>query len=235
MMDSTDTLISPINGSNTLHTKVLEQLRAYIIGGSIASGERLPEKELCQEFQVSRTPLREALKVLAAEGFVELLPNRGARVRKFSDTEIWETFEYLGGLEALAGHLACERITPEEFNEIEQMHYDMYRHFSRQELNEYFAINLRFHRAIVAAARNSVLMNNFQTTSLAMQRLRYSANLDRTRDRWAQAVREHEEMLEALRERNGKELGDIMLRHLRHKSEAVIKWLAQKQRTVDAA
>src|SRR5690606_24119662 len=100
---------------------------------------------------------------------------------------------------------------------------------------EYFAINLRFHHAIVAAARNSVLMNNFQTTSLAMQRLRYSANLDRTRARWSQAVREHEEMLGALRERNGKELGDIMLRHLRHKSDAVIDWLAHPRRESTAA
>ena len=232
---STSDIAEPLLPGHSLHNKVLEQLRNHILSGNLEFGERLAERELCEQFQVSRTPLREALKVLAAEGFVELLPNRGARVRKFTDQEIWETFEYLGGLESLAGHLACERITAEEFNAIEQMHYDMYRHFSRQELKEYFAINLRFHHAIVAAARNSVLYANFRNTSLAMQRLRYSANLDRTRDRWAQAVREHEEMLEALRARNGKELGDIMLRHIRHKSQAVIDWLAKQEAESTAA
>jgi DNA-binding GntR family transcriptional regulator len=233
-MNMPDLAAPPAPGSS-LHNKVLEQLRNHILSGQVDFGERLAERELCEQFQVSRTPLREALKVLAAEGIVELLPNRGARVRKFTDREIWETFEYLGGLESLAGNLACERITPEEFSTIEQMHYDMYRHFSRRELPEYFAINLRFHHAIVAAARNSVLMNSFQSTSLAMQRLRFSANLDRTRDRWAQAVREHEEMLEALNARNGKELGDIMLRHIRHKSQAVIDWLARQEAESSAA
>lgn len=214
-------------GPVSLHTKICEELRAYINEGNINSGERLPEKELCQRFQVSRTPLREALKVLTAEGLVELLPNRGARVRRFSDTEIRETFEYLGGLEALAGRLACDRITPEEFAKIEQMHYDMYKHYSRQELNEYFAINLEFHKTIVMSSRNFVLINSYKTTSIAMQRLRYSANLERTRDRWTQAIREHEEMLEALRARDGKELAEIMLRHLRNKADAVIDWQAQ--------
>lgn len=210
-----------------LHDQIIERLRQVILSGRFAFGERILEKELCLEFEVSRTPLREALKVLAAEGLVELFPNRGAHVRTFSEQELHETFEYLGGLEALAGRLACERITREEFENLEQLHYQMYKNYLRQELDQYFSNNLRFHNEIVAAARNRVLQASFSTTSVSMQRLRYSANLERTRNRWGTAVREHEQMIEALRIRDGAELAEIMLRHLRHKSRAVVDWIVQ--------
>src|SRR6202162_3656045 len=97
--------------AGSLHSELLGALRELINHGDIAPGSRVPEKALCQRFGVSRTPLREALKVLAAEGLVQLLPNRGSRAAKLTDKDMRDLFEVCQGLEALAGELPCERIT----------------------------------------------------------------------------------------------------------------------------
>ena len=79
------------------------RLRDHIVEGNIPDGGRIPERQLCEMLGISRTPLREALKVLAAEGLVELLPNRGARVRALSEQDLGELFDVMGGLEGLGG------------------------------------------------------------------------------------------------------------------------------------
>src|SRR5258708_38457188 len=121
---------APKNGAPrddvSLHDEILSQLRNYIVEGNIADGARISERQLCEMLKISRTPLREALKVLAAEGLVELLPGRGARVRRLSEHDLNELFDVMGGLEGLAGRLACEHITDTEIAEIERLHYEMY-------------------------------------------------------------------------------------------------------------
>jgi DNA-binding GntR family transcriptional regulator len=101
-----------------LHDTVVGHLRNFIVEGLLAPGVKLNERTLCETLAISRTPLREALKVLAAEGLIDILPNRGASVSQMSEAEMRETFELMSGLEAFAGELACERITPVELSEI---------------------------------------------------------------------------------------------------------------------
>src|SRR3982074_1311245 len=101
-----------------LHDTVVEHLRNLIVESVLAPGIKLNERELCETLGISRTPLREAMKVLAAEGFIDISQNRGASVSKMSETEIWEAFEAMSGIEAFSGELACERITPVELAEI---------------------------------------------------------------------------------------------------------------------
>src|ERR1700682_3345986 len=95
-----------------LHDMVVEHLRGFIVEGVLTPGTKLNERELCETLGISRTPLREALKVLAAEGLIEISQNRGATVSRMTETEIRETFELMSGLEAFSGELACQRITP---------------------------------------------------------------------------------------------------------------------------
>jgi len=186
----------------SLHAGLVGQLRDFLVEGHLAPGIRVPERELCERFTVSRTPLREALKVLAAEGLIELLPNRGARVRQFSEADIRNLFEVIAGLDFLAGRLACQRITDEQIAAIEALHLAMYTHYLRRELHDYFQINQRIHQAIVEAAGNPVLSANYANLNAVVRRLRYSANLVR-RDRLSDAMREHEEIVDALRRRAG--------------------------------
>ena len=204
----------------SLHEGLLAALRDFIVEGNLADGARVPERALCERFNISRTPLREALKVLAAEGLIELLPNRGARVRELSPEDVRELFDVMGGLEALAGRLACERISEAEFSEIERMHHDMYRFYLRRDMHGYFHCNQAIHQLIVAAAGNATLAATYASLAGRIRRVRYSANLAKDRDRWGEAMREHEVILDALRRRAGPELSDILFLHLRNKRKA---------------
>ena len=218
--------------SDSLHDGVLSQLRDAIVEGRLLPGARIPERELCAELGVSRTPLREALKVLAAEGLIELLPNRGARVRRFTAEDVREFFEVLAALESAAGRLACARITDAEIAAIERLHYEMYGHYMRRELPQYFHFNQTIHASIVEAARNETLKSTYQGFTTRMRQFRYSANTI-ARDRWGEAMREHEVMVDALRRRDGDGLAAIMFEHLLRKYEAASQQLDMSEHNLE--
>ncbi|MCH4562124.1 GntR family transcriptional regulator [Halomonas sp. EGI 63088] len=202
---------------NTLHGEVAERIRDMIAQGALAPGSRVPEKQLCEQFGVSRTPLREALKVLAYEGFVELLPNRGARVAKLTKATLKNTFEVMQSLEALSGELACERISEPELANIEALHYQMLAHYKSGNMQEYLLANQQVHEAIVVASQNDVLIDVYKNLNQRVRRVRFTAEL--SNDYWSQAIQDHEAMVEALRARDGEALGRILRRHLRDKVE----------------
>jgi DNA-binding GntR family transcriptional regulator len=220
--------------SGTLHDKILERLRDYIVEGNLADGARIPERELCTKFNISRTPLREALKVLASEGLVDLLPNRGSRVKRLDSVELRELFDLAGGLEALAGQLACENATAEDIVEIERIHHEMYDAYLRRDMHGYFHANQAIHEKIVRAARNAALASTYKAIADRIRRIRYTANLSRKRDRWSEAMREHEAMLDALHRRAGTELNSLLFQHLRNKREAAAEQLEKSDTSADA-
>lgn len=207
----------------SLHHELVDRLQTLIINSELKPGGRVPEKELCDQFGVSRTPLREALKVLASDGLVRLEPNRGAWVTQVTEEEVEEVFPVLGALEALSGELACKHITDAEIEEVRALHADMIDSYERRDLDAYFSINQKIHRAILTAARNGTLATSCQALSLRMQRARYLANM--TDGRWFDAVQEHEKILQYLVARDGKQLAITLLNHMEAKRASVIKWL----------
>jgi DNA-binding GntR family transcriptional regulator len=209
---------TPVGRAN-LHDELVERLRELIVEGALEPGARVPERQLCERFAVSRTPLREALKVLASEGLLELLPHRGARVTRLTAADLDEMFPVMGALEALAGELACARITETELAEVRALHYQMVLHATRGELPEYFRLNQRIHEAIMAAARNPTLARLYRGLAGRVRRARYLANM--SKPRWDQAVAEHEAILAALEKRDGVALGRVLEAHLRNKCETV--------------
>jgi DNA-binding GntR family transcriptional regulator len=190
------------------------------VEGLLAPGTRLNERMLCDKLGVSRTPLREAFRVLAAQGLVSLLPNRGAVVLQLSTKDIEETFEVISGLEALSGELACARITDDEVNEIRALHYEMLACHAVRDLPGYYRLNHRIHDAINKAARNDVLRQTYTTINSRLQALRFRSNFDR--DKWDTAVREHSAMIEALEARDGARLGVILRAHVLAKCASVL-------------
>ena len=219
-----------INRTN-LHAEVTSRLRDLIVEGLIPPGGRLNERVLCEQLRVSRTPLREALKVLAAEGLAELMPNRGAVVTPISVAEIDHVFELLGPLEGLAGELACARISNEQSAQIRALHFEMLRHYDRGDRAEYFRCNQAIHHGINLAAGNPVLHASHGALNTRVRRARYFANM--TQERWDQAVAEHSQILEALERRDGRRLRRILEIHLRNKRDVVVTAIEARQRAGD--
>ena len=207
----------------TLHADLVGKIRELVIEGDLEPGAKVPERILCERFGVSRTPLREALKTLASERLLELLPRRGARVARLSEDDVNQLFPIMGALEALSGELACANLTTEQFAEIQALHYQMVLHHTRRELALYFKVNQAIHEKILEAAANPLLLQMYQTLAGRIRRARYIANM--SDERWLQATAEHEEMLAALSERDGLALADVLRRHLRNKCESVKSYL----------
>jgi DNA-binding GntR family transcriptional regulator len=204
-----------------LHDTVADHLRQFIVEGVLEPGQKLNERELCETLGISRTPLREAFKVLASEGLLDIWPNRGATVTKLSEAELRETFEVMSGLEAFSGELACERITPAEIDEIKSLHYAMLGCRAQNDLAGYYSRNQAIHDKINEAARNTVLRETYLSINRRLQALRFRSNYQQPK--WDRAIEDHEEMLKALDARDGKRLATILRHHLLEKRDAVLE------------
>ncbi|HEY6430668.1 MAG TPA: GntR family transcriptional regulator [Acetobacteraceae bacterium] len=222
---SSQAIMIPFPKGGTLHADLLAGLRNMINQGELAPGMRVPERLLCERFGISRTPLREALKVLAAEDLVELRPNRGARIATLDNQNLQHLFEVIATLEAEGGRLACKRITADALAEIQGMHYRMYAHFLRRELPEYFTLNQAIHVAILRAAANPVLLSCYNGVAGRVTRARYMANRMHP-DRWEAAMKEHEAILATLVARDGDRLGHLLAQHLENKRDIIMAAVA---------
>jgi len=206
-----------------LHEQVAMRLRQMLVENRIPPGAKLNERELAEVLRVSRTPLREAIKMLAAEGLVELVPNRGAIAVSLSETDVLNTFEVMAGLEAMSGELAAQRITDEELAEIKAMHFEMLAAYTRSDLSNYYRLNAQIHAAINAAAKNPVLTTTYNHVNARLQALRFRSNQDG--EKWKRAVAEHEKMIDALQARDSAAIRHALLEHLNNKRDVVIDQL----------
>lgn len=195
----------------SLHLEIMRRLRDMIVEGRWKPGERIGEIDVADEIGVSRTPLREALKVLASEGLVELLPSRGAVVKRVTPAEARDMLLLMGELEAIAGRAAAKAATDAEIAAIRRLHDDMLGHYAAGERRGYFRTNQAIHDAIVAAARNSSLADVHRLLSARMKRLRFAGS--NTSERWREAVGEHEAIIAALGRRDGRALARILRQH----------------------
>jgi DNA-binding GntR family transcriptional regulator len=206
-----------------LHEEAADRLRDLIVQGGLAPGVRLNERLLTAQLGLSRTPLREAFKVLATEGLVELLPNRGAIVSQMDPLRLSETLAVMGALEALAGELACASASDAQINEIRALHYEMLAYHARGDLAGYFKFNQAIHLKLVKYSGNAVLYNTYRQLNGNVRRARYMANL--SKERWDAAVREHDEILAALGARDVKRIRALLSDHLAHKLSSVLSEL----------
>ena len=203
--------VDPIPRSS-LHEQVTARVRDMIVDGRLEAGLPIPELELARQLGISRTPLREALKVLASEGLVELLPRRGAVVKVFSAKDAQDMLAMIALLEEHAGREACHSASDAEIAAVLALHEQMRGHYERRERPEYFRLNQEIHNAIVRAAGNPTLAMLHGILRTRMRRLRYIGN--QAPDNWSAAMAEHETFIDALRARDGKRLGRLMREHL---------------------
>jgi DNA-binding GntR family transcriptional regulator len=217
----------------SLPERVAESLREMIVTGEFATGEKVPVATLAEQLAVSPTPLREALKVLAAEGLVELLPNRGARVASYTVEDARHLFEVIASLESRAAELAAERMARGELKALEVFHREMRGFFEAGDRDSYFRHNSLIHGAIIAGARNPVLSATHSKLIIRASRGRFIAIADP--HRWAEAMDEHEQVMAALRAQDAPAAAAVWRMHLEHTGAATVRALeaaAPKQKKV---
>lgn len=219
--------IAPIE-RRALHEDLADQLRRAIIHGELKPGAKISEKVLTEQFGVSRTPVREALKILSTEGLVQLIPNRGASVTQVTWTDLSDAFPIMGALEALAGELACRNATDQQIERMRTLQARMVAMFQKGDRKGYFRVNEEIHQLILDASGNATLPRLIRSVSAQVRRARYMANL--SQERWAQAIDEHEVILAAFRARDGAKLGAILKVHLANKLTALEKAFREKEK-----
>lgn len=204
----------------------VQAIRDMIVSGELPAGERVPERVITERLGISRTPLREALKVLEVEGLVQISPNRGAMVVKLSLGDVEAVIEMLIGLELNAAELACVRASDEEIARAEELHHEMASAYRRGALIEYFNINQQIHEQIFVCAHNAALLRVYRAESARIRRFRFVSNREATR--WPRAVQEHEQILDALKQREGAILREVLRAHHWNGWKATAKVLSEE-------
>jgi DNA-binding GntR family transcriptional regulator len=218
----------PVRAS--LHVELADALRTMILEGYFPADERIPERTLCDQFDVSRTPLREALKVLAVEGLIELSHNKGARLRATSRKEVADLFEVLCSYEATVGRLAAERASDAELAAIRAMHTALRAAYTARERTDYFKRNQDIHAAIVAMTKNDELKKAYRQCATKIAIVRYQVNYNDRR--WKESMAEHETIMECLSKRNRANLSRVLRLHAEATAQSTIE---QVERTVQSA
>jgi DNA-binding GntR family transcriptional regulator len=212
----------------TLAEAAAERLRSLIGDGTLAPGARLTEAELSARLGISRIPLREALRALAAEGLVAIEPHKGAVVTPVTPEEVDEVFPVLAALEGCAGELAAERMGEAERAELEALHRAMLAAHRAGNRAAFLAHNEAIHERIVGAAGNPTLASLHRALSLRLRRIRFVAQVEE--QSWERSVAEHAAMMEALARRDGAALGAALREHLASKRAAVREAVARAGR-----
>ncbi len=205
--------------NRSLHDQVANRVRDMIIEGILEPGSRIDEARLIEDLGVSRTPFREALRTLAAEGLVIVRPSKGSTVRKLTPEDVFSMLEVLGHLERLAGELACARSSDAEIAELAALHDRMMEFYAARDRMPYYKLNQEFHTRLTALSKNQTLIEMQGNLQARLKRIRYIGNRDP--ENWSGAVRDHEDMIAALTARDGRRLGDAMARHLSNTWERV--------------
>lgn len=185
---------------NRLSETLREAIEEEVATGKLLPGTHLDEIELAKRFGVSRTPIREALSVLAGEGVIELRPRRGAVVAQISPLRLVEMFEVMAELEAMCARLAVRRITQQEISDLEAAHDACRAAAESRDSDAYFYANELFHNRIYAAGHNTFLSE--QAHALQRKLRPYRRLQLRVRNRVNRSFEEHQEILDALRDGN---------------------------------
>lgn len=207
-----------------LSEKLREAIEEEIATGKLPPGAHLEEAELTQRFGVSRTPLREAINMLAGEGLVEIRPRRGAVVASMSPQKLLEMFEVMAELEAMCARLAARRITESELQALTLAHQHCQTAAQDKSVDDYFYANERFHQQIYAASHNQFLM---EQASLLQRRLRPYRRLQlRVRHRLQNSFNEHQSILDAIMDGNTDHAARAMHGHVAIQGERFTDLLA---------
>jgi DNA-binding GntR family transcriptional regulator len=210
--------MSKILASRPLYEEVADQLRVRIFAHELAPGTWIDEQTLAKEFGISRTPLREAIKVLAAEGLITMKLRRGAYVTEVNRGDLEQIFTILSLLEGQAAKEAATKAQEKDLNALDDMHLRLEKAAADRNLDQFFEVNVRFHERIIAIANNP-WMTGVIADLRKVLKLQRKDSLSRT-GRLQSSLSEHREILKALLERDPIAAEQAMRTHLARGLEA---------------
>jgi len=216
-----------IEGYDLLSKKVYRILKKEIIKGSLKPGSKVLEGRIAEQIGISRTPVREAIRELAAEGFVTLSPNQGVVVRSISAENIREVLQIHSVLEGLAARLSCEVIDEENLKELENYVNKMEKLTNKKDPLAYSEVDLKFHELIVNNCGNKRLIQMRKNISDQAQRYRISSL--RTRGRLKESLKEHQKILEAFKTKDPKKADVISQKHIQNALKNILAKVIEKQ------
>jgi len=216
-----------IEGYDLLSKKVYRILKKEIIKGSLKPGSKVLEGRIAEQIGISRTPVREAIRELAAEGFVTLSPNQGVVVRSVSAENIREVLQIHSVLEGLAARLSCEVINEEDLKELENYVNKMEKLANKKDPLAYSEVDLKFHELIVNNCGNKRLIQMRKNISDQAQRYRISSL--RTPRRLKESLKEHQKILEAFKTKDPKKADVISQKHIQNALKNILAKVIEKQ------
>ena len=208
-----------------LRDVVFQTLRQAILTGELKPGERLMEIHLANRLGVSRTPIREAIRMLELEGLVTMIPRKGAEVSRISVQDISDVLEVRGSLDTLAVRLACERITKEEIRELEEAAERFQQAVRTGDLTAVAGADVDFHDQITKASKNRRLIQ--LVNNLAERVYRYRMEYIKDTNNHENLIREHEQILSYIKKRDVERAQEAILKHVNNQQNAIIRQLEE--------
>ena len=208
----------------TLAESLRQKLEGAIAAGHLAPGSRLDEQEIAQRFGVSRTPVREAFRLMAANNLVELRGRQGATVRTIRAQALIEMFQVMAELEGLCARLAARRVSQAWGDEISKIHQRLVAASKSGDIDEFYDINQEFHEAIYEASRNAFLAD--QTRRLRNQVAAYRRRVTHMPNRIADTIREHEAIMQAILAHDPERAHSAMRDHVNLLGDNLLDFLA---------
>lgn len=206
----------------SIYEQILPELRQDLVHGRWKPGQRLPEPLLCEEFGISRTPLRDAFRVLESEGLLELIPHVGAVVTKPEAVDIAGTFDLLSVLEATAAEAVARSRVPTVVAKLRKLDERMQLALEKGDHVQYFKLNDEFHRALALGSKNPALIQIHEKLMWHVFRIRHAINESEPFSREAGTGLEHAAILAAIVGGREREAFDLVRAHMRHVGETVL-------------
>ncbi len=213
--------------TSTLHQEVAKRIRELIRSGELRRGQKIDEKALCESMGVSRTPVRESLRILHSEGLIDLIPHRGAYVSRPCIEDIQEMFDVMSTLEGMCARLAVEKTAPSDLKTMESLHDKLEQCYAEWDHRGYLEHNEVLHLFVQELAGNKIL--NDVIDGLRRKILLYRHEQLYRPERFHQSVQEHREILDSFQRGDAATAESAMKRHLLNQGKALVGLYASKK------
>lgn len=217
----------PIERHQTLREKILETIREAILKGQLKPGEKVAEPELAERFGISRTPIREAFRQLESEGYLTVIPRKGAVVTSLSERAVEEFYAIKSILEGYAARMAAENLTERDIEKLEAINARLAQLAEEGDVKTFFKVHNEFHELFIRAADNEKLLELINQLMLKFNRLRLASLA--IPGRMDTSVREHEKIIEAFRNKDGELADNLVRKTASYGGQVLIQSMAQAE------